>query len=99
MFAPEYLAEREQAAHGFGCKTQRRIASDEILSVLRTNGPVEFDDLWPRILETALVTQSDVKDVLTGLKKSRLIDFDLPPKKKKVQLYTLISLAQDQLLI
>lgn len=99
LFAPEYLAEREQAAHGFGCKTQRRIASDEILSALRSDGAIEFDDLWPRILEIALVTQSDVKDVLTGLKKSSLIDFDLPPKKKKVQSDTLITLAQGQLLI
>lgn len=99
LFSPEYLAETEQAAYGFGCEKQRQIASDAILSSLRTKGPLEFRHLWPRILETALVTQSDVKDILTGLKKSCAINFELPPKKKKVQSDTLISLTEGQLLL
>jgi three-Cys-motif partner protein len=99
LFAPEYLAEVEQAAYGFGCETQRCIASDQILAALSVSGSIEFDDLWPRILESALVTQSDVKDILTGLKRSCAISFDLPPKKKKVQPGTLISLTQNQLLL
>jgi hypothetical protein len=93
------LAEVEQAAYGFGCETQRCIASDQILAALSVSGSIEFDDLWPRILESALVTQSDVKDILTGLKRSCAISFDLPPKKKKVQPGTLISLTQNQLLL
>ena len=32
LFAPEYLAEVEQAAYGFGCETQRCIASDQNLT-------------------------------------------------------------------
>lgn len=99
LFSLDYLAESEQAAYGFGCEAQRRIASDEILSVLRTDGPIEFNDIWPRILEVALVTQSDVKDILTGLKKSGAIKFELPPKKNKVQPDTSISLSEGQVLL
>lgn len=95
LFSADQLAEEYQKYKGFGSVGQRAKAADLITLWLTEHGPTKFGDLWVHILVGAAVNTSIVKDILNELRNNGIVEFQLPPKKMKVQPETQISLSKN----
>jgi three-Cys-motif partner protein len=85
-------SESQQRANGVGSALQRD-ASQRIVMDALARGPARFDDLAALVMEPQAMRLTQTKDLLNEMRRSGLVRFELPGKRKKPQPDTVISAA------
>lgn len=92
LISPAMHATSFLDAKGIDGTAAKSAARVRVASHIAKAGSRTFADLVAPILETERLTETGLKDVLVEMKNQRQIAFDLPPRKRKPQPETLISL-------
>jgi len=93
LVSPGMHAKSFLARDGIDGSGPKQTAPKRILSFLTKSRAKPFRDLVAPLLETERLTESGLKDVLVQMHKDGSISYNLPPRKKKPQGNTLISLG------
>lgn len=95
LVSPDMHASSILTNEGIDGSRPKKVAPKPVLSLLSESGPQSFRNLAAPILETERLTESGLKDVLVQMRKDEMISYDLPPRKRKPQDDTLISLGRN----
>ena len=92
LFTDVYLAEVQQELRGVGCPPCQTTASRVMTQALGECKDMSFRDLAVRTLEAVPIRKTQIKKLLGELKVQRVVDFDLPERKRVPQEDTRIRL-------
>jgi three-Cys-motif partner protein len=93
LVSPDMHAISILASEGIDGSRSSQSAPKAIISFLVTSGPILFSHLVAPLLETERLTESGLKNVLVKMRQDGSISYSLPPKKRKPQGDTLITLG------
>jgi three-Cys-motif partner protein len=94
LFDDETMALIQLEQDGFGGKFSRQKATGLIIELLQENGLMKFSQLSESVLEQVGIRLTQLKDLFVALKKQRLINFELAPRKQKPQEDTIVGLVE-----
>lgn len=95
LFPADTIAALEANSTGVGCQKYICKAENRIIKLLKNNSPQLFEDIANDILESIPIRLTHTKDLIKKMKKKSIINYDLPPGKRKPQEGTLISLGSE----
>jgi len=95
LFPEDMVIAMTQGLAGVGCSRYREDAADHVMEFLSRRGRIEFEQLWPTVLEAVPVRLTHLRRILAKMKAEGMIAFDLPPRRRIPQPRTRISLARD----
>ena len=93
LFPDAMVIAMTQDLAGVGSSRYREDAANSVTDLLSSRDGLEFEKIWPRVLEAVPVRATHLKNVLTKMKTEGTITFELPPGKRVPQPQTRISLA------
>ncbi len=85
-----------QSLEGIGSEEYRKRAEEKIAQFLTENGSSRFENIKILILEKIPIRLTQLKDLISLMRKQNILLFDLPKRKQKPQDDTIISLAKRQ---
>jgi hypothetical protein len=94
LFSSEQHAEIVAIQEGVGGSRSLADAEKKVLDLLTEKGPLTFRCLSCEVLEDISIRLTQLRDLMNDLKQSGRVHFDLPPKKKKPQEDTVVSLGK-----
>ena len=96
LFPDDMVIDMTRDLAGVGCTRYRQEAAAEVKRLLSNETGVEFQRIWPSVLETVPVRLTHLYKVLTKMKAEGTIAFELPPRKKVPRPHTRISLGSGE---
>lgn len=93
LVSPEMHVESTLARDGIDGSLPQTVAPQQVVSYLKAKGPTKFRELLAPILETERITEPKLKDVLVQMRQNDVVVYELPPRKRKPQEDTLITLV------
>ena len=87
----EEFIKMRQDLEGVGSPQHEKEAKEKIIELLQ-NKSICFKDIMIQVLELIPIRETQVKDLCVDLKKERVIEFTLPPRTRKPQDETMITL-------
>ncbi len=85
-----------QSLEGIGSEEYRKRAEEKIVQFLTEKGSSRFENIKILILEKIPIRLTQLKDLISLMRKQNILLFDLPKRKQKPQDDTIISLAKRQ---
>lgn len=94
LFADDEISALQQNAAGIGCPMFQREAATRIIKLLSDSDEIEFSKIATEVLETVPMRLTQIKDLLMQMKADGSLWFELPPRKRKPQPTTKVSLQR-----
>ena len=95
LFPDDMVIAMTRDLAGIGCSRYREDAAAHVKNLLSGRERIEFEKIWPTVLEAVPVRLTHLRRILANMKAEGTIAFDLPPRKQVPQPRTRISLAQE----
>lgn len=94
LFTDDVIAARQQNEAGVGCPAFQQKAKELVVALLSHQREQNFDYLSSEILESIPIKISQINSLFNEMKKRKIIEFDLPSRKRVPQPGTIISLVE-----
>ena len=94
LFTDDEITAMQQQATGLGSPEYLRQAEARIVARLSESGTQTFFEIAIYVLELVPIRLTQVKDLVNDMKNRRVLKFELPPRKRKPQETTRISLLK-----
>lgn len=92
LFSESDIAAMQQEEKGVGCRRYQELAKKLIQDHLRRERVDTFNSIAINVMDDLPMRMTQVKDLLKEMKKSGLVSYDLPSKKRTPQSDTRITL-------
>ena len=93
LFTDDEIAAVQQQAAGIGCPAFVREAEARIVAKLSKQGTQTFSTIAVYVLEVVPIRLPQLKKLVNDMKRRRVLNFDLPPRKRVPQEDTAVSLT------
>ena len=94
LFSEDEIVAMQQNAAGVGCPRFQRDAEERVKEWLTERTFATFTDIATGVLEEVPMRLTQIKYLLSAMRKQRIVAFDLPPRRRVPQPNTRISLAK-----
>jgi len=94
LFSENEIVAMQQNAAGVGCLGFQRDAEERVKELLTERTFATFTDIATEVLEEVPMRLTQVRSLLSAMKKQGVVGFDLPPKRRVPQPNTRISLVK-----
>lgn len=93
FFSDDEIVAMQQSAAGMGCPRYKEEARTRIIGLLTSGGTTKFETLAFELLESVPIRSTQLKDLLGEMLHRREVEYELPPRARKAQPATPISLG------
>ncbi len=81
-FTDDEIAAMQQEEAGIGCQKFQREAETRVVELLSTSGTMAFSLLSIHVLENVPMRLTQIRGLINGMKRRRVVNFCLPPRKR-----------------